>query len=172
MRKNYFHIATLQSRHRSLKDPVTILTGGVALLSQLFPNIFGGARKRLTESDWVTILPGAGYWTTTLRNYLKSRIHYDVDYVNNALQFTKDFVYERPMEVCGLTNWGGAASPRFAGCYASFLEKLQTEKNTGGTSPVGITPGGYGGTIDYSTLMPLAIGAVALVLLMKSKKKK
>jgi hypothetical protein len=48
---------------------------------------------------------------------------------------------------------------------------LQQETYTGGTSPVGVTPGGYGLSADYSTLMPLAIGAIALVFLMKSKKK-
>jgi hypothetical protein len=164
MNRNTFHIATLQSRHSSLKDPVTILTSGVAILSQLFPNIFGGSRKRLTESDWLTLLPGAGYWTTSLRNYLKARIHYDTDYTNNILQYSKNFVYENASQICK-----GAYTES---CYSSFLNLLKTETQTGGNSPVGITPGGYGQTIDYSTLMPLAIGAIALVLLLKSKKKK
>jgi len=172
MKNRLFNIVSLSSNQRRLNDPVSIITGGVAVLTQLFPNIFGGARKRLTETDWLTILPGAGYWTTSLRNYLKARIHYDVDYVNNALQFTKDFVFERPMEICGLTDWGGSASPRYEACYQSFLQKLQTEKNTGGQSPVGITPGGYGLTANYSSLIPLAIGAAALVILMKTPKRK
>jgi hypothetical protein len=172
--KRLFDIVTLSSNHRRLNDPVTVITSGIAVLSQLFPNIFGGSRKRLTESDWMTLLPGAGYWTTSLRNYLQLHIHYDVDYPGNVLQFTKNFVYERPSELCGLSSWGTGTQSgnNFTKCYQNFLLKLQTEKNTGGNSPIGITPGGYGGTLDYSTLVPIAIGAVAIVLLMKSKKKK
>lgn len=162
--KRLFDIITLSSSHRRLNDPVSIITGGIAVLSQLFPNIFGGSRKRLTESDWLQLLPGAGYWTTSLRNYLKARIHYDTDYTNNTLQFSKNFVYENASQICG--------GPYTDACYSKFLQMLKTETQTGGNSPIGITPGGYGGTIDYSTLMPLAIGAVAIVLLMKSKKKK
>lgn len=186
MRKNYFHIATLQSRHRNLKegenvDPVTILTGGVAILSQLFPNIFGGGRKRLTDADWIQLIPGAGYWSTKLRNYLKARIHYDVDFPVNVQNMTLQFVSENHNQICPRTytfqnppgpNPGGGGSQGWLPCYQKLLTILQTENNTGGQSPIGITPGGFGGTLDYSTLMPLAIGAIALVILMKSKKKK
>lgn len=181
MNRNYFHIATLQSRHRSLKDPVSAITGGVALLSQLFPNIFGGSRKRLTESDWLTLIPGAGYWSTKLRNYLKTRIHYDTDFTTNVQPFTLQFVSENHQAICPRTytfqnppgsNPGGNGTQSWLPCYQTLLQKLQMETNTGGQSPIGITPGGFGGTLDYSTLMPLAIGAIALVILMKSKKKK
>lgn len=181
MNRNYFHIATLQSRHRSLKDPVTILTGGVALLSQLFPNIFGGARKRLTENDWTLLIPGAGYWSTRLRNYLKARIQYDTDFTANVQPYTLQFVSENHQQICPRTytfqnppgsNPGGGGSQGWLPCYEKLLSILQTESNTGGNSPIGITPGGFGGSLDYSTLMPLAIGAIALVVLMKSKKKK
>lgn len=166
--KRLFDIVTLSSSHRRLADPITIITGGLGVLTQLFPNIFGGGRKRLTDADWLELLPGSGYWTTALRNYLKATIHYDNN-LENMQQFTKNFVYERPGEICGVTGWNGSD---FMQCYSKFLKILQTEKNTGGNSPVGITPGGYGQTIDYSTLMPLAIGAVALILVMKSKKRK
>ena len=47
---------------------------------------------------------------------------------------------------------------------------LEKEKLTGGTSPVGLTPGGFGATLDYSTLLPLAVGAFVLVMIMKKKK--
>jgi len=176
MKNRLFDIMTLSSKQFLSEgenvEPITILTSGVAILSQIFPNIFGGNRKRLTEAMWLQLLPGAGYWTTSLRNYLQARIHYDVDYPKNVLQFTKDFVYERPGEVCGLKDWGGPASPKFAACYESFLAKLSDEKNTGGQSPIGITPGGYGMTTNYSALVPIALGALALIVVMKSKKKR
>lgn len=163
MKTRLFDIVTLSSNHSRLADPATILTAGVAVLTQLFPNIFGGNRKKLTESDWLQLLPGAGYWTTSLRNYLKAHITYDVDYTNNIIPFTKYFVDDNKNQICG-----GSYTDA---CYSKFLGMLDTEKKTGGMDPVGITPGGYGGTVNYSTLMPLAIGAIALVFLMKSKKK-
>jgi hypothetical protein len=179
MKNRLFDIVTLSSRGR-LGDPVTILTGGLAVLSQIFPNIFGGGRKRLTDSDWLQMLPGAGYWTQKLRNYLKARIHYDVDYTTNVEPFTLQFVSENHNQICPRTytfqtppgsNPGGNGTASWLPCYQQLLSKLQQETYTGGTSPVGVTPGGYGLTADYSTLMPLAIGAIALVFLMKSKKK-
>jgi hypothetical protein len=180
MLKRKFDILTLSSRGR-LQDPVTILTGGLAVVSQLFPNIFGGARKRLTENDWLQMLPGAGYWTQKLRNYLKGRILYDVDYAPNIESYSLQFVSENHNQICPRTytfqtppgtNPGGGGAAGWLPCYQQLLSLLQQETYSGGTSPVGITPGGYGLTADYSTLMPLAIGAIALVFLMKSKKKK
>lgn len=185
MKKRLFDIVTLSGNNRNLKevanvDPITILTGGVAVLSQIFPSIFGGNRKRLTEADWLQLIPGAGYWSTKLRNYLKTRIQYDVDFANNTQPFTLQFVSENHNSICPRTytfqnppgvNPGGGGSAGWLPCYEMLLSKLRQEQETGGNSPIGITPGGYGGTIDYSTLMPLAIGAIALVFLMKSKKK-
>jgi hypothetical protein len=180
MKTRLFDILTLSANHKRLNDPITILTGGVAVLSQLFPNIFGGARKRLTESDWLQLIPGAGYWSTKLRNYLKTRIQYDTDFTANIQPFTLDFVSQNHSLICPRTytfqnppgnNPGGGGSQGWLPCYQSLLVLLQKENQTGGQSPVGITPGGYGGTIDYSTILPLAVGAFALVLLMKSKKR-
>ncbi len=162
--KKLFDIVTLSDRQSRLSDPITILTGGVAVLSQIFPNIFGGNRKRLTDADWVTLLPGAGYWTTSLRNYLKATIHYDTDYTKNVLQFSKNFVYENASQICG--------GQYTDACYSKFLDMLATEQKTGGTSPIGITPGGYGQALNPSLLIPLGVGAIVLVLAMKSKKKK
>lgn len=167
MKKNrLFDIVTLSSNHR-LADPVSILTGGVAVLSQLFPNIFGGGRRRLTETDWLQLLPGAGFYTTNLRNYLKARIHYDVDYTSNTLALSQQFAYDLRDQKNGFCD---NCSNNDA--YKELLSVLQDETNTGGKSPIGPTPGGYGSTLDYSTLVPLAIGAVALILVMKSKKRK
>lgn len=175
-----FDILTLSSNHRSLKDPLTILTGGVAVLTQIFPNIFGGGRKLLTEDNWLQLIPGAGYWTNELRNYLKSRIKYDIDFAPNIKNFTLQFVSENHNQICPGTytfqtipgeNPGGGGAAGWLPCYERLLQILQEEKQTGGNKPIGITPGGYGLTADYSTLVPLAIGAVALVFLMKSKKR-
>jgi hypothetical protein len=175
-----FDILTLSSSHRRLKDPITILTAGVAVLGQIFPNIFGGGRKRLTDEMWLELLPGAGYWTNELRSYLKTRIHYDVDFAKNVKPFTMQFVADNNAAICPGTytfqnppgtNPGGGGAAGWLPCYERLLQLLQQEKYTGGTSPIGITPGGYGLTADYSTILPLAIGAVALVFLMKSKKK-
>ena len=162
--KRLFDIVTLSSRHSRLADPITVITGGVAVLSQLFPNIFGGGRKELTQSDWLTLIPGAGYWSTRLREYLKTRIKYDVDFSRNVLPFSQQFAFDNRQTICGsLDN---------EKCYAKFLQLLQTESQTGGVSPVGITPGGVGLTLDYSTIIPLAVGAVVLVAIMKNKKKR
>ena len=162
--KRLFDIVTLSANHKRLSDPVTVITSGVAILSQLFPNIFGGGRKELTQTDWLTLIPGAGYWTTRLREYLKTRIRYDVDFSRNVLPFSQQFAFDNRQTICGsLDN---------EKCYAKFLQLLKTESQTGGTSPVGITPGGVGMTLDYSTLIPLAVGAVVLVAIMKNKKKR
>ena len=175
-----FDILTLSSNYRRLKDPLTILTSGVAVLTQIFPNIFGGGRKRLTDDMWLELLPGAGYWTNELRSYLKKHIHYDVDFQKNVKPFTLNFVAENNAQICPGTytfqnppgnNPGGGGAAGWLPCYERLLQILQQEKYTGGTSPVGITPGGYGLTANYQTLVPIAIGAAALILLMKSKKR-
>lgn len=158
-----FDIITLSARHKRLNDPVTILTGGVAVLTQLFPNIFGGGRKRLTNDDWLQLIPGAGYWSTRLREYLKTRIHYDVDFSRNVLPFSQQFAFDNRATICGSKN--------NEQCYAAFLELLKTESLTGGQSPIGVTPGGVGLGLDYSTLIPIALGGVLLVMLMNKKKK-
>lgn len=181
MKNRLFNIVSLSSNQRRLGDPVTILTGGVAVLTQLFPNIFGGARKRLSDSDWLTLIPGAGYWSTKLRNYLKTRIHYDTDFTANVQPFTLQFVSENHALICPRTytfqnppgsNPGGGGSQGWLPCYQKLLSLLQQETATGGNAPIGITPGGFGGSLDYSTLVPLAIGAAILVILMKTPKKK
>lgn len=177
MRK--FEIVTLRDWQR-LADPVTILTGGLAVLSQLFPNIFGGSRKRLTDADYNQLIPGAGYWSTKFRNYVKTRIHYDVDFANNIQGVTLNFVGTNNEAICPKmytfqnppgTDPGGNGEASWTPCIQKFYEILNQESYTGGTSPVGITPGGIGATLDYSTLLPLAVGALVLVMVMKKKKR-
>ena len=167
--QNRFRILTLSDNNRyrtRLADPVSVITAGIGILSSIFPNIFGGNRKRLTEEMWLQLIPGSGYYTTGLRNYLKSRIHYDVDFTTNALPFSQAYAY-------GLRDSGElCANCNNTQAYQNFLTVLNKEKQTGGNQPIGQTPGGLGSTMDLSTLVPLAIGGVVLVMLMKSKKKK
>lgn len=164
MRK--FEIITLRDYQR-LSDPVSIITGGVALLTQLFPNIFGGGRKELTEADWNTLIPGSGYWTVKLRNYLKSRIKYDVDFTNNVQPFTIQFVADNKQGICPTFN---TDNHNWTACYQKFLQMLKEEQQTGGQSPVGQTPGISAG-IDWNTILPIAlIGVVAVAVFKRGNK--
>lgn len=168
---NRFSILTLSDNNRyqiksRLGDPISIITAGASVLNSLFPNIFGGNRKELTNSMWLELIPGSGYYTTALRNYLKTRIKYDVDFVTNALPFSQQFAFNLrdSGELC--PNCDNTQA------YQNFLNVLNKEKQTGGNLPIGQTPGGFGSTLDLSTLVPLAIGGVVLVMLMKNKKRK
>ena len=171
MKKNrLFDIMTLSSNHR-LGDPISIITGGIAILNQLFPNLFGGGRKKLTDADWLELIPGSGYWTTALRNHLKSAIHYNNN-LDNIQQFTKDFVYVHRSEFSNIPAYPQQINEQqFQVAFTKFMDILEKEKSSGGTSPIGVTPGGVGGTLDYTSLIPLAVGAVVLVMIMKKKKK-
>lgn len=171
--KRLFDIVTLSSRDRGLADPVSVITGGVAILSQIFPNIFGGGRRRLNNQDWLQLFPGAGYWTTALRNYLESRIHYDVD-LKNIQPFTNDFIWDNRKQICpGVPDscWTYNQPGSCLECVQALYKALDQEKKTGGNSPVGLTPGGIGQTIDWSLVAPLAIGGVFLALAIKKKKR-
>ena len=178
IRKKTFRIVTLsdclECEHKNLSgvvppepsqgggmDPATIIMGGLAILQQFAPNLFGGGRRKLTPADWEQLFPGNGSWTVRLRNRLAATIQYDSDLGNIEL-FTRYFVVDNQAGICG-------AGVDFSTCYTKFLEILQEEKFTGGKSPVGRVPG-YGGTIDYASLLPYAIGGVVLIYLMKKKK--
>lgn len=175
-----FEIVTLQENNR-LNDPVAIITGGAAVLSQIFPNIFGGSRKRLTDADWFQLIPGSGYWSTKFRNYLKGIIKYDTDFTSTIQHFTTVFVADNNAQVCpetytfqnppGTHPGGTGGSTGWEPCTAKFLQLLKLEQSTGGNLPIGQTPGGFGGTVDWSAILPLAIGGIILVAAMKSKRK-
>jgi len=171
-KKKLFGIMTLSDNNR-LNDPVSVITAGVTLLSSLFPNIFGGGRKRLTDADWLELIPGSGYWTTALRNKLKSAINYNNN-LDNIQPFTRYFVDEHRSEIIPTLPPYPAQinETQYQAAFTKFMKILEQERNTGGTSPIGQTPGGIGGTLDYSTIVPLAIGAFALIMVMKSKKRK
>jgi len=161
-----FTIQTLQDGETPM-DPITIITGGVALVSSIFPNLFGGGRKKLTSSDWLQLLPGSGYWTSALRSHLSKTIHYDSD-LKNMEEFTKYFVDENKTQICGGTPCS------FTDAFQKFAQILKQEKMTGGSSPVGSYPGGIGGaSINYNEIIVYGgIALLAITLLSKSKKKK
>lgn len=142
-----------------LGDPVTIITGGIGILSQLFPGLFGVARRRLNPSDWIKLFPGDGEWTVKLRTYLASRIHYDVD-LKNIQPFTDiEFITEYRNQIPGC---GGKADQN---CIQSLYSILQQEQRAQ-------TPGGAYYTEPTSNLSLLLLGVGALFLITQANKKK
>ncbi|MBK9285052.1 MAG: hypothetical protein IPM51_12165 [Sphingobacteriaceae bacterium] len=173
MKNRMYEIVTLQDRN-NLADPVSIITGGVAVLSQIFPNIFGGGRRRLNSQDWIQLIPGSGFWSTKLRQYLEARIHYDAD-LGNIQPFTAAFVWDNRRQICPAVQdscWEYNKPESCIECMRAFYAILNEESRTGGMSPVGQTPGGFGQTINWSAVLPIAIGGVVLVMAMKTKKRK
>ena len=166
-----FDIATLSdcigcdenynSSYTSLSEPIAILTGGIAILQSIFPNLFGGGRRPLTSADWIMMFPGNGNWTVRLRMYLSEHIHYDADLPNIA-EFSRYFVDENKTAICGI-------NVAFNDCYQQFLQIIEQEKFSGGTLPIGSIPG-MPGTFNYAALMPWLIGGLALAFIMKKKK--
>lgn len=165
-----FEILTLkdnQMKYARLNDAVSIITAGASILSQIFPNIFGGSRKRLTAEDWNQLIPGNGFWTVQLRNYLATRIHYDVDFQTNVQPFTIQFVADHKAGICPTFN---TDNHNWTACYQKFLQMLKQETQTSGNLPVGQTPGISSG-FDWNTIIPIAlIGLVAVAVLKKNKR--
>jgi hypothetical protein len=162
-----FKIQTLSDRSYSrLGDPVTVITGSVALLSQFFPNIFGGTRRRLTDQDWLQLIPGNGLWTTRLRNYLKGIIKYDTDVTKivagtgetNLQLFSRYFIYENK-QALGLGSY-----PNNKTIEPPFFEIIRKEQMGGGVIPP-FPPSGIPTTW-------LLIGAGVLVVILSKRKRK
>lgn len=160
-----FEILTLSDhnlgKYRGLRDPVSIITGGVALLQGIFPSLFGGGRRKLTSADWIMMFPGSGAWTVRLRNRLSETIHYDSD-LQNIEPFTRYFVDDNKLAICG-------PGVSFNECYSIFLGIIEQEKFTGGKFPIGVVPGLTRG-LDYASILPFAIGGIILVFLLRKKK--
>ena len=171
MTKQFFKIQTLRDGGTPM-DPVTIITGGVALVSSIFPNLFGGGRKALTSSDWNNLLPGSGYWTSLLRSYLSKSIKYDSD-IKNMEKFTGYFVWDNRQTICPETpsSCFPYDNPHLCPeCMNKFFNLLKKESVTGGNSPVGQFPGGVG-TLDLTTLLLFGAGIVAVIAVAKKKKR-
>jgi hypothetical protein len=170
-----FKIQTLSDRSYSrLGDPIvvsTVITAGASLLGQLFPNIFGGTRKRLNDQDWLQLIPGNGLWTTRLRNYLKAIIKYDTDLTKivagtgetNLQVFTRYFAYENKIAL-GLGSY-----PNNKTIEPPFFDILKKEASGIPSSNV---PGYISGTGFSIPTEWLLIGAGVLVLVMAKKKRR
>ena len=178
--KKYYlpHGYELKKRKRVLADrlgdPVTVITAGVSLLSQIFPNIFGGSRKRLTQSDWLELIPGNGYWTTKLRNHLAGVIHYNTDvnkinaqcgYITNLQCFTQHFVSQNKVAM-GLGQYSGDL------LMQKFYQLLETERLTGGTQPGGQVPQFISGAGMSIPLEWLLIGGLGLAFVLSRGRRK
>ena len=184
--KRLFEIQTLSDRvYPSLGDPITILTGGLAIVTQLFPNIFGGSRKRLTESDWQQIFPGNGYWGSLIRKYLQGKIVWDTDmkyaypFVNSQGRTEQghiaNFVMLNRLQICpdippDCFISGGYNVP-CQSCMNKFSELLKSETSFpgGGQTYPGVNIAGF----DFAKALPyLAVGGLALLILNKKKSRK
>lgn len=152
-------------------DPITIITGGLAMVSQLFPNIFGGSRQAMTQAYLDNIFPGSGYWTVKLKAYLKEKTRYTVDAkywypFENQSGYIADFAYiNRAQYAPDCSTFKDCA-------WGKFLNLLKQESLTGGNQPVGNFPGLPGGigSIDWQTLLLFGGGAFLLFALMNKKK--
>lgn len=156
----FFEIQTLSDRnYPRLADPVTIITGGIALFTSLFPNFFGS--ERATMADFNKLFPSNGYWTVKFKNFLLSKLKYQKDITRDLLMYTVEFVQINSREICN--------SSYSSDCLNQFYNILRKEESTGGSSPVGNV---FGSGINYETLMYIGLGVLAVALLTKSKKKK
>ena len=169
MIKKDFRIATLSS-YNSLRDPVTIITGGLGLIQTLFPNIFGGGRRVLTNEDWIKLIPGNGYITTALRTWLKNRIHYDSD-LKDMEMHTIGFAQTNSMSWCPDGSCQG--NPESV-LMPKFYALLRKEQSSGGSTPFGQTPPFISGIsgIDTTTALLIGGGLLALILIGRNKKRK
>jgi len=167
--KNYINLRNGETP----MDPITIITGGLAVLTQLFPSLFGQPAIPMTDADWVKMFPGNGYWTSLYRNYIKSKIPNTRD-LWRLERFTGYFVWDNRQNI---------APEVPSSCYpydnphlcpqvmAKFFALLKQEQRSGGNQPIGIFPGGLG-SIDPTTLLLIGGGVLLLVMLNKKKKKR
>ena len=180
-----FDIITLKDRQTfksnsntmRLGDPVAIILGGTQVIGQLLPNIFGS--QRATPDDFLKLFPGNGFWTVKFRNYLQGAIKYTKDIPRDLLMYTTQFVIDNNNGICPQTytfqnppgtNPGGDAGGGWNPCLTKFYAILKQEQMTGGSQPVGTFPSMTG--INWSELIPYAVGGVALLLILSNRKKR
>lgn len=176
MKNRTFKIATLSDGYR-LADPVTIITASIPLLTSLFPNLFGGSRVALTESDWLRLIPGNGYITTALRNFLKARIRYNEDLQkidpgsgkSNLESFTIYFAQNQSMLWCPDGSCQGNVESIL---MPKFYAVLRKESSTAGLQPIGQVPGFISGFDGLNLQTVLLIGAGIFLIATMSKKSK
>lgn len=166
--KRLFEIQTLSERctptlknYVRLRDPVSIILGGLPAILQLFPNWFP-QRKLLDNTDWIKIFPGSGYWTVKLRDYLASKIQYDTD-LKNITEFTRYFVYDNRFTFKPSYQPGD-----FESIFKIFSDKLTQEASgisTSGNYPI------ISGTTSMTTLLLIGGGVLAIALIAKKKRR-
>lgn len=162
----------------SLGDPVSVILGGATVISQILPNLFGA--EKATAADFQKLFPSNGYWTSKFRVYLQSVIKYKKDIPRDLEMYTLQFVIDNNAGVCPQTytfqnppgnNPGGGGASGWLPCLEKFYQILRQEAATGGASPIGpIAPGLAG--INWSEILPYAIGGVALIVLLQGRKKR
>ena len=113
--KNYRlqHGYNLIKRKNSLSDlsfdPITIGTA-IAGIYTAAQKLFGNNRTRLTSQDWLTIIPGSGFWHDKLRNYMSLHIQYNTD-LGNIEPFTAYFADENQISISDLNSQLQKESP-------------------------------------------------------------
>lgn len=161
--KKYATIRSLEGLGKlGILDPASLLAigqGAMTVLQQLFPKIFGTSRRRLTDSDWNTLIPGNGEWHNRLRQHLKNTIHYDTDAVNNITPFTADFAARNGLTMQQLQSYLEQEA-RMAG-YSTVPDLPYSDPNVGGTGSF---------FLSTNTLL-LIVGGIALFSLMRSNRR-
>lgn len=153
------HGNEMVKRKRRLGDPIAIITGGAAIISQLFPNFLGSA-ERTTINDFVQMFPGSGVWTTRFREYLAANIKYKKDIQRDLYLYTHNFVKANHSQLypeTSIDNWGVGQQ--------KFYNILRQEAQGGGNQ---VYPGA---PTDWSAILPyVLIGGVVLLAINKKKK--
>lgn len=170
-----FRIATLSSNTR-LREPVAIITAGIGLLQNLFPN-FLSSPEPLTDSELSSLFPGSGFWTTQIKNYLKTKTRWKKDMAywfpgtyggQYSRGYIAQFVLENRAAICpGVIDscWTGTVCEV---CMEKFNKLLQAEQYGAGTQYPGVQAG-----FDMQKLLIYGGGALLVfALLNKTKKSK
>lgn len=139
-------------------DPISIIASIGTILPGLFPNLWA---ERSTMDHFNKLFPSNGYWTSSYKNWLLSRIKWAKDIQRDILMYTKDFVRDNRNSICpSCTN---------EQALTEFYKILSKEMATGGQSPVGNI---YGAGFNLETLAIVGGGVLLLVLLTKKKSRK
>ena len=154
--KRLFEIQTLSDCNRGLRDyaklsQLEFIPGIIALIPGLFPNLLGS--ERTSREVFNKLFPSNGYWTSSYKTYLLSKIKYIKDIERDLHMYTGEFIQMNQAQICqGKTGLE---------CWDNFYNILKQEGMGGGIQP----PPGF----NYQTL--LLVGGGVLLLLALSKKK-
>lgn len=177
---NDFRIQTLSDNQNRLGDFLGILSGVTGLVGELFPSMF---RERLKMSHLDKIFPGNGYWTRSYKQFILSHIAYisgestsGMDFGEELILKTNAFTYEKMRQtVCKdvpASCWRPYGDTYECPECLQVLNRIMAEESFTGGGQYGEfpTPGGFGGAINYQSI--LIVGGIGLFLVMMMKKKK